>query len=421
MPDRKPMTGVKRRCSYGTGSKATGYVRVIPRKGGPVFYAKLKLPDGSQPQRRLGKVWTKRTRPPEGHLTRGMAEARLQAILDGDDPLVNVAPSHVTFGQACDEHLRYLEHDRQRKRVLPATTAGPSSRCYLLPALGESTAVEDDHDRATSTRSARNCSRARSRTRLFRRFWCCSAASLRRAKRKGWIAVEPVRRTPRRSPCGAATSSTCSTSNRSTRSPERPTNELLAALFIDRRVHRAAARRGARAALAARRLREPHPARQAQPRRWDGRGGHAEVASRPQRAPVRSSRRRARRAEPARSLHRPGRPRVRRPWSAGTCNDDDVRDGFYDALNPAELGHLRAKQDPIVFHDLGTRSGRSARQRGSTCVASRRGWDTPNIQTTMRYLHYVPQHDDAARLTAAFAAVSESEPREPSTAFAEGI
>jgi hypothetical protein len=25
-----------------------------------------------------------------------------------------------------------------------------------------------------------------------------------------------------------------------------------------------------------------------------------------------------------------------------------------------------------------------------------------DIQTTMRYLHYVPAHDDAARLTAAF-------------------
>jgi hypothetical protein len=28
-----------------------------------------------------------------------------------------------------------------------------------------------------------------------------------------------------------------------------------------------------------------------------------------------------------------------------------------------------------------------------------------DIQTTMRYLHYVPQHDDAARLTAAFTAI----------------
>ena len=32
-------------------AKPTGYVRTIERKGGAVFYAKLKLPDGSQPQR----------------------------------------------------------------------------------------------------------------------------------------------------------------------------------------------------------------------------------------------------------------------------------------------------------------------------------------------------------------------------------
>jgi hypothetical protein len=29
-----------------------------------------------------------------------------------------------------------------------------------------------------------------------------------------------------------------------------------------------------------------------------------------------------------------------------------------------------------------------------------------DIQTTMRYLHYVPAHDDAARLTAAFTAAN---------------
>jgi hypothetical protein len=33
-----------------------------------------------------------------------------------------------------------------------------------------------------------------------------------------------------------------------------------------------------------------------------------------------------------------------------------------------------------------------------------------DIQTTMRYLHYVPAHDDAARLTAAFTA--EGVPRD---------
>ena len=59
--------------------KATGYVRSIERKDGLVAYAKLKLPDGSQPQRRLGKLWTKRSAPPPGYITPKQAEARRQA------------------------------------------------------------------------------------------------------------------------------------------------------------------------------------------------------------------------------------------------------------------------------------------------------------------------------------------------------
>jgi tRNA-splicing ligase RtcB (3'-phosphate/5'-hydroxy nucleic acid ligase) len=55
---------------------------------------------------------------------------------------VKLAPSHVTFGQACDEQLRYLEHDRQRK---PSYVKDCRSiiRCYLLAAFGELTPVEN--------------------------------------------------------------------------------------------------------------------------------------------------------------------------------------------------------------------------------------------------------------------------------------
>jgi integrase len=120
---------------------ATGYVRVIERRGGPVYYAKLKLPDGSQPQRRLGKVWTKRTRPPAGFLTRAQAEARLQAILEGDDPLVNIAPIRVTFGRACDEWLDYIEHDRKRRKSTVRDYRN-TVKALLLPAFGESTPLE---------------------------------------------------------------------------------------------------------------------------------------------------------------------------------------------------------------------------------------------------------------------------------------
>lgn len=123
-------------------ARATGYVRVIERRAGPVFYAKLKLPDGSQPQRKLGLVWTKRTRPPAGYLTRAQAEGRLAAILAGDDALVNVEPIRVTFGQGCDEWLDYIEHDRQRR---PSTMRDyrQTVRNMLLPGFGASTALDE--------------------------------------------------------------------------------------------------------------------------------------------------------------------------------------------------------------------------------------------------------------------------------------
>ena len=103
--------------------QATGHVETRDRGGGPVFYAKLKLPDGTQPRRRLGHVWTKRSRPPDGYLTRAQAEARLQAILEGDDPMVNLSPSRVAFKAACEERLRYLRDDKRASARRSLTTA----------------------------------------------------------------------------------------------------------------------------------------------------------------------------------------------------------------------------------------------------------------------------------------------------------
>jgi integrase len=87
-------------------------------------------------------------------------------------------------------------------------------------------------------------------------------------------------------------------------------------------------------------------------------------------------------------------------------NDDNVRDTFYDALDRAELGHLREKDDPIVFHDLRHTFGTQCAARGIDLRRIQAWMGHADIQTTMRYLHYVPQHDDAARLTAAFAVES---------------
>ena len=88
----------------------------------------------------------------------------------------------------------------------------------------------------------------------------------------------------------------------------------------------------------------------------------------------------------------------------GHLNDDVVRDGLYAALEAAELGHLRTKADPIVFHDLRHTFGTQCAARGIDLRRIQAWMGHADIQTTMRYLHYVPQHDDAARLTAAFTA-----------------
>ena len=82
--------------------------------------------------------------------------------------------------------------------------------------------------------------------------------------------------------------------------------------------------------------------------------------------------------------------------------DDTVRKRFYAALKAAGLGRLRAKDDPIVFHDLRHTFGTLAIR--SAPVTDVQHWmGHADLATTMRYVHYVPQHDNAARLSAAFA------------------
>src|SRR5215217_38995 len=169
-------------------TKPTGHVEVRKRGGGPTFYAKLKLPDGSQPRRKLGRVWTKRSQPPDGYLTRGQAEARLEAILVGDDPLVNVAPSHVTFKQACDERLRHLEYDKQRKPSTLADYRNVINR-DLLSWFGEDTPVEDIT--TGDVEALRDALIARVSHRTAQKVLVILHGIMARAKRKGWIKTNP--------------------------------------------------------------------------------------------------------------------------------------------------------------------------------------------------------------------------------------
>ncbi|MGH2887516.1 MAG: hypothetical protein ACRDPA_33260, partial [Solirubrobacteraceae bacterium] len=95
----------------------TGHVFRVERARGPVWYAKYRLPDGRQVKRKLGPAWTERGRPPDGYFTKTTAEHWLQHTLNEArlGTLAGMVRTGVTFKDAGEEWLRYVEHERGRK------------------------------------------------------------------------------------------------------------------------------------------------------------------------------------------------------------------------------------------------------------------------------------------------------------------
>jgi integrase len=132
----------------------SGHVFRIDRARGPVWYAKYRLPDGRQVQTKLGPAWSERGRPPAGYFTKRIAEDWLRRTLDEArrGTLVGMVRTGATFADAAAEFLRYAEHDRAIK---PSTLRGYRSivDAYLLPAFGSRpvegiTSAEVEHWRA---------------------------------------------------------------------------------------------------------------------------------------------------------------------------------------------------------------------------------------------------------------------------------
>jgi integrase len=393
-----------------TSAHATGHVEIRDRGGGPVFYAKLKLPDGTQPRRRLGRVWTKRSRPPAGYLTRAQAEARLQAILAGDDSMVNLSPSRVAFKAACEERLRYLRDDKQRKRSTMADYSNVIDH-DLLPYFGEDTPVEDIDTHDVDALKDHLLTRVSHRT--AQKILVILHGVMARAKRKGWITVNPCEDAEKVTVKRTDDFNVLSVEEVHAVASE-AASELLRAVFLTAAF--TGLRMGELLAL-----------------RWR----HIDFASRilhVQRNYVEGEedtpKSHRRRSVPVsdqavvvlEALSR--REHFTGPDDLVLCDevghhldDNTVRDEFYAALERAGLGHLRyveppshanpkgvMRDDPIVFHDLRHTFGTQCAARGIDLRKIQAWMGHADIQTTMRYLHYVPAHDDAARLTAAFTA-----------------
>ncbi|HEX3804180.1 MAG TPA: N-terminal phage integrase SAM-like domain-containing protein [Solirubrobacteraceae bacterium] len=115
----------------------TGHVFRVDRARGPAWYAKFRLPDGRQVQKKIGPAWSDRGRPPAGYFTKRLAEDWLRDVLDEArrGTLPGLVRTGATFADAAAEYLRYVEQDRLCK---PSTVQGYRSaiRAHLLPAFG---------------------------------------------------------------------------------------------------------------------------------------------------------------------------------------------------------------------------------------------------------------------------------------------
>jgi integrase len=158
----------------------------------PVWYAKYRLPDGRQVQRRIGLAWTERGRPEPGFFTRRSAQAGLDDLLAearrGELP--GMVRTGATFADAVAEYMRWLEHDRQRK---PSTLRDYQSiiSAHLLPAFGEER-LEDITTDQVEAWSAELAARGTMNNRTRLKILTVLHGVMKRAKRVWKLPVNPI-------------------------------------------------------------------------------------------------------------------------------------------------------------------------------------------------------------------------------------
>jgi integrase len=121
-------------------SRSTGHVQERRLKGGPAFYMKCRLPGEGQTTRKIGPKWTGSGQPDPGYFTRKTAQEFLDDFLADARRKAAAAPpptaSGATFGQACDEYLVYIERERQCEPTTLADYRGVVER-YLRKRWGD--------------------------------------------------------------------------------------------------------------------------------------------------------------------------------------------------------------------------------------------------------------------------------------------
>lgn len=355
--------------------RVSGHLQVVERKDGARrYYALWRDADGRH-KKLLGPAWVKPhgttsrgarkwrsadgPKPDESWLTPQEAEDRLRVLLSEAPRANGVALEYRerTFGEACAEWLRYVEVDRQRAVSTLRDYRNTVNR-YLVPELGEDTRLTRITTAKIDALRERLLSERGLSRRSVQKIMVLLHGVLKRAKRKGWLTVNPAeeaeRVTVKRS--GDFTVLTPEEVHAAARAAK---DEQDAAIFVT------AAFSGLRLGeLRALRWQDVDFGKRLVHVRRGFVAGNFDV---PKSRKVRSVPMVDQVMTALDGLSRrheyTGLEDLVFPNLFGDpFNDIAVRNRLYDALRAAGLGHLREKTPPIVFHDLrhtfGTTGGR---------------------------------------------------------------
>ena len=368
---------------------------VFRREGArrPVWYAKYRLPDGRQVQRRIGPAWTTRERPAEGFHTRRTAQTWLDTVLSearrGELP--GMVRTGATFADAVAEYMRWLEHDRARK---PSTLRGYESimRAHLLPAFGERRLEDIAANEVEAWSATLAASGMANATRL--RILTCLHGVMKRAKRVWRLPRNPISDVEKPTQRRAAIELEVFSPKEIHALVRAAESEQDAAIFLTAAF--TGLRRGELVAL-----------------RWRS----IDFARRTVRVVASYSERFLSTPKVGRARSVPMAPPVDEALArlAGRGHDDQEDDLVFPATfgeyldasalyRRYKLALERAGLRPLRFHDLRHTFGTQVISNPAVSILRLKAWmGHADIDTTMKYLHYAPRDGEADLVAEAFA------------------
>lgn len=373
----------------------TGHVYTVDRKRGQQWYVKYRLPDGRQVQRKLGPAWAGPGRPPAGYFTRKMAEAELRGVLtDVARGTLHVnGTTTVTFADACAEYLRYLGHEKQRA---PSTVADCRRTILgqLQPDFGKDTPLDRITTEQIDAYRERLLEEGRLARRTVQKRLVLLYSILKRAKRRKWIAANPAEDAERVTVARSGDFNVLQPA-------EVHALARVAQSEQDAAIFTVAAFTGLRLGeLRGLRWQDVDFSKRMILVRSNYTAGteRAPKSGKIRSVPLIDQAARVLDGLSRRLHFTDATDLVFVNNVGGHVDDGRLRDRFYEVLKAAGLGHLRAKQDPFVFHDLRHTFGTLAVQAWP--LHDVQGYmGHADIQTTMLYVHHVPKDTAAAELT----------------------